>query len=71
MEKDTYRSQFRLPQTLFEKLKASAEENKRSLNAELVARLEASYAGADERAELRLLVIEEIENFMHPQKRGG
>lgn len=43
MEKDIYRSQFRLPQTLFEQLKAEADKNRRSLNAELVARLEDSF----------------------------
>lgn len=42
MEEETYRSQFRLPQSLYEKLKVSADENRRSLNAELVARLEES-----------------------------
>lgn len=39
---DIYRSQFRLPYSLYESLKAAADQNHRSLNAELVARLEAS-----------------------------
>lgn len=39
---DVYRSQFRLPYDLFEKLKAESEKNHRSLNAEIVARLEKS-----------------------------
>lgn len=39
---DTYRSQFRLPYPLYEKLKKSAEEHNRSLNSELVYRLETS-----------------------------
>lgn len=43
MEKDLYRSQFRLPQSLYEKLKGEADKNRRSVNAELVARLEASF----------------------------
>ena len=41
---DTYRSQFRLPQSLYEKLKASAEQSGRPLNTELVRRLEVSFA---------------------------
>lgn len=36
---DTYRSQFRLPHPLYEKLKAAAEAAGRSVNAELVHRL--------------------------------
>ncbi|GLX87874.1 hypothetical protein Pfra02_04430 [Pseudomonas fragi] len=40
---DTYRSQFRLPYSLYESLKISASSNRRSLNAELVARLEESF----------------------------
>lgn len=35
----------RLPETLHEKLEAQAEANHRSLNAEILARLEASLAG--------------------------
>lgn len=37
---EIYRSQFRLPYPLYERLKASADRNRRSVNAELVARLE-------------------------------
>lgn len=40
---DTYRSQFRLPYPLYELLKKAADTNHRSVNAELVARLEASF----------------------------
>lgn len=43
MTEDIYRSQFRLPYPLYEQLKASADENRRSVNAELVARLEESF----------------------------
>ena len=43
MEKDIYRSQFRMPQELYERLKVEADKNKRSVNAELVARLEESF----------------------------
>ncbi|HBP79843.1 MAG TPA: hypothetical protein DD685_13645 [Halomonas sp.] len=42
---DTYRSQFRLPYDLYEKLKAESEKNRRSLNAEIVARLDKSLEG--------------------------
>lgn len=40
---EIYRSQFRLPYSLYEQIKASADANHRSVNAELVARLEASF----------------------------
>ncbi|MGU8077053.1 Arc family DNA-binding protein [Burkholderia pyrrocinia] len=40
---DIYRSQYRLPWALYEQLKESAEKNRRSLNAELVARLQSTF----------------------------
>lgn len=40
---DTYRSQFRLPYELYEKLKEESEKNHRSMNAEIVARLQESF----------------------------
>lgn len=40
---EIYRSQFRMPQALYENLKAAADKNRRSVNAELVARLEESF----------------------------
>ncbi|AZS49345.1 Arc family DNA-binding protein [Entomomonas moraniae] len=40
---DIYRSQFRLPYSLYEKLKESADANNRSVNAELIIRLENSF----------------------------
>lgn len=43
MKNDYHRSQYRLPDELYERLKAAAEINGRSLNNELVARLEASF----------------------------
>ncbi len=46
-KKDTYRSQFRLPQELYVLLKESAEKNRRNLNAELIFRL--NVALSDER----------------------
>ncbi len=42
-KEETFRSQFRLPHDLYEKLKAESEKNHRSLNAEIVARLQASF----------------------------
>lgn len=47
MTDDLYRSQFRLPYPLYEQLKAAADGNRRSVNAELVARLEESFAIQD------------------------
>lgn len=41
---EIYRSQFRFPYSLYELLKAAADKNRRSVNAELVARLEASFS---------------------------
>lgn len=40
---EIYRSQFRLPYALYEQLKGAADLNHRSVNAELVARLEQSF----------------------------
>lgn len=47
---DTYRSQFRIPQYLYEKLKASSVQTRRSLNTELVARLESTFHPPDLRS---------------------
>lgn len=44
---EIYRSQFRLPYALYEQLKAAADSNHRSVNAELVARLESTFAEED------------------------
>ncbi|KAA0995436.1 Arc family DNA-binding protein [Pseudomonas sp. ANT_J12] len=41
---EIYRSQFRMPHSLYENLKTAADKNHRSVNAELVARLEESFA---------------------------
>lgn len=43
---DLFRSQFRLPTELAEKLRVAAGENSRSMNAEVVARLEKSFGVA-------------------------
>lgn len=42
---DTYRSQFRLPYSLYEKLKEAADTAGRSVNAELVHRLSIALDG--------------------------
>lgn len=42
MAQDVFRSQFRLPYPLYEAIKAASERNGRSLNAEIVTRLERS-----------------------------
>ena len=42
MDEDIFRSQFRLPYSLYEHLKERAQANNRSLNAEIVARLQRS-----------------------------
>lgn len=47
MEEDIYRSQFRLPYSLYELLKASADHNHRSVNAELIARLTSTFKKMD------------------------
>jgi len=41
---EIYRSQFRLPYSLYEQLKQASEESQRSVNAELISRLQESFA---------------------------
>lgn len=57
---DLYRSQFRLPYELYEQLKAAADANKNSVNAELVARLQESFSARPDSAALesRIAAIE-------------
>ncbi|MGN3966883.1 Arc family DNA-binding protein [Burkholderia gladioli] len=45
---DTHRSQYRLPWSLYEQLKASAEAQRRSINAEIVNRLTISIAQSEQ-----------------------
>jgi len=60
MPQDMYRSQFRLPYPLYEDLKAAADNNHRSLNAEIVARLEKSFMSSNiPSAEYLLLASDE------------
>ncbi|MHC8321233.1 Arc family DNA-binding protein [Pseudomonas sp. GB2N2] len=51
MSEEIYRSQFRIPYPLYEALKASADKGRRSVNAELIDRLEATVALDQEMAE--------------------
>jgi hypothetical protein len=46
---------FRVCEALHEKLEAAAEANQRSLNAEVVARLEASFTPAQDGARMKRL----------------
>jgi hypothetical protein len=63
---EIYRSQFRMPQELYEQLKVAADGNKRSVNAELVARLEESFKtkvpleAVDEMARRAFSTIEQL-----------
>lgn len=67
MEEDIYRSQFRLPYSLYELLKASADENHRSVNAELVARLESTFKKMDAVRHYLGLPLTETENDDPPE----
>ncbi|WP_321346465.1 Arc family DNA-binding protein [Halopseudomonas oceani] len=48
MKEEIYRSQFRLPYELYEKLKEAADKSGSSVNAELVLRLQQSFDNPDE-----------------------
>ena len=50
-----YRSQFRMPFSLFEKLKAEAGRAGRSVNAELVGRLERSLTDSSNDLDVRII----------------
>ncbi|MYM74417.1 Arc family DNA-binding protein [Duganella sp. FT134W] len=52
---DIYRSQFRMPFALFEKLKAEAGKAGRSVNAELVGRLERSLTDSSNDLDVRII----------------
>jgi predicted DNA-binding protein len=55
---DTHRSQYRLPLDLYEKLQESAQATGRSLNAEIVARLQLTFA--PDLPDLKLIVEEAV-----------
>lgn len=64
---DLYRSQFRLPYSLFDKLKAAAEKSGRSVNAELVARLADSF---EESKAAQTMVERLAERLSMPENRA-
>lgn len=58
---DLHRSQYRLPAALYEQLQAAADAAGRSLNAEVVHRLEASFQPASSsQAELQELIEQAV-----------
>ena len=59
---DIYRSQFRMPTSLFEKLKFEAGKAGRSINAELVGRIERSLSASSNDIDVRI-IFEAIERL--------
>lgn len=59
MINDLHRSQFRLPYPLYERLKSASEGSLRSLNAEIVMRLEASFAPVEDPVERLVKIMDE------------
>lgn len=57
----------RFPDGMRDRLKALAAENGRSLNAEIIARLEASFAAVPERFAERVARIEELVDILNNQ----
>lgn len=70
MKNDYFRSQFRLPNDLYERLKAEAEKGGRSLNGEIVARLEASFEPGLV-AQVAQLLDEQTARIVEEIRRGG
>ena len=52
---------FRFPDGMREKIKAEAERNRRSMNAELIARLEASFFSRELHGEIAAVVERHVE----------
>lgn len=77
MTTDQHRSQFRIPYPLYERLKAEAEAQKRSLNSEIVARLEASFAADPVERLVRVLderdarMLEEVRAVVRAELQGN
>lgn len=71
MTNDQYRSQFRLPYPLYERLKAEAETRQRSLNAEIVARLEASFQPVPATIEQLTAMLDERDARMLEEVRAA
>lgn len=59
MTNDHHRSQYRIPYPLYDRLKAEAEAGKRSVNGEIVARLEATFATTEDPVERLTRIIDE------------
>ena len=70
MKEDLFRSQFRLPYPLYERLQAAAEQANRSLNAEIVARLVASFSAEDPVTRL-LAVLDERDQRLLEEMRAA
>lgn len=66
--KNEFRSQFRLPGNLYDRLKEAAETNGRSLNAEIVVRLQESFQ-PDVREALRQMLDEQTEVLLAEFRR--
>lgn len=70
MSQDEYRSQFRLPYPLFDRVKAAADEAKRSINAEVVLRLEASFVAPVDPVARLLPILEERDRRLLDELRS-
>jgi CMP-2-keto-3-deoxyoctulosonic acid synthetase len=66
--KNEFRSQFRLPGSLYDRLKEAAEQNGRSLNAEIVVRLQGSF-DTNEMASIQQLLDEQTELILAAFRR--
>ncbi|QLI80775.1 Arc family DNA-binding protein [Chitinibacter fontanus] len=62
---DLYRSQFRLPWDLYEALQEQATANERSLNAELVQRLQDSLSGQTSNSDIAAELRKQSEQIAH------
>ena len=70
MDSETH-MRIRVPDKLRDQLIALADKNQRSLNAEVVARLEASLTHADDVTELKKLVLEIQERLLFAETMLG
>lgn len=65
---DLYRSQFRLPNALYESLREAAHRQGRSINAEVVARLQQTFTAEHDGAEL--LTVQDVEKMLAEMRRA-
>lgn len=70
-KEDQYRSQFRLPYSLYDQLKSAADAEKRSVNAEIVLRLEASFVAAEDPVARLLPILEERDRRLIDELRAA